>query len=124
MERTVRLGESRHTVSEQEQQQKNIAMVIVAHPDDAEFAVAGSVAMWVRDGWDVFYVICTDATGGGPDDATDVGPSAKRMISDTRKSEQRAAGDVLGLKDVFCLDYQDGQLQPTIELRRDLVRLL
>ena len=110
-------------MSEQEVQQSKTAMVVVAHPDDAEFAVAGSVATWVRDGWDVYYVICTDATGGGPDDATDVGPSAKRMMSDTRKSEQRAAGDVLGLKDVFFLDYQDGQLQPTIELRRDLVRL-
>jgi LmbE family N-acetylglucosaminyl deacetylase len=110
-------------VSEQEQQ-KRIAMVIVAHPDDAEFAAAGTVATWVRDGWEVYYVICTDATGGGSDDATDVGPVAKRSISDTRKSEQRAAGEVLGLKDVFFLDYPDGQLQPSIELRRDLVRLL
>src|SRR5438552_2732385 len=99
-------------------------MVIVAHPDDAEFAAAGTVATWVRDGWDVYYVICTDATGGGSDDATDVGPAAKRMISETRKSEQRAAGVVLGLKDVFFLDYPDGQLQPSIELRRDLVRFL
>jgi len=111
-------------VSEQEIQQNKTAMVIVAHPDDAEFAVAGSVATWVRDGWDVYYVICTDATGGGPDDATDVSLSAKRIISDTRKSEQRAAGEVLGLKDVFFLDYPDGQLQPSLELRRDLVRLL
>ena len=111
-------------MSEQEIQQNKTAMVIVAHPDDAEFAVAGSVATWVRDGWDVYYVICTDATGGGPDDATDVSLSAKRIISDTRKSEQRAAGEVLGLKDVFFLDYPDGQLQPSLELRRDLVRLL
>ena len=111
-------------MSEQELQQNKTAMVIVAHPDDAEFAVAGSVATWVRDGWDVYYVICTDATGGGPDDATDVSPSAKRIISDMRKGEQRAAGEVLGLKDVFFLDYPDGQLQPSIELRRDLVRLL
>ena len=110
-------------VSEQEQQHK-VAMVIVAHPDDAEFAAAGTVATWVRDGWEVYYVICTDATGGGSDDATDVGPEAKRLISDTRKSEQRAAGVALGLKDVFFLDYPDGQLQPSIELRRDLVRLL
>ena len=110
-------------MSEQEQQ-KRIAMVVVAHPDDAEFAAGGTVATWVRDGWEVYYVICTDATGGGSDDATDVGPVAKRLISDIRKREQRAAGVVLGLKDVFFLDYPDGQLQPSIELRRDLVRLL
>jgi LmbE family N-acetylglucosaminyl deacetylase len=111
-------------VSEKQQEQNKVAMVIVAHPDDAEFGAAGTVATWVRDGWDVYYVICTDATGGGPDDATDVGPTAKRRISEIRKREQRAAGVVLGLKDVFFLDYPDGQLYPTIELRRDLVRLL
>ena len=111
-------------MSEQEVQKNKTAMVIVAHPDDAELAVAGSVAKWVRNGWDVYYVICTDATGGGSDAATDVGTEAKHMISETRKSEQRAAGEVLGLKDVFFLDYPDGQLQPSIELRRDLVRLL
>jgi len=111
-------------VSEQEQEQNKVAMVIVAHPDDAEFGTAGTVATWVRDGWDVYYVICTDATGGGPDDATDVGPLARRRISETRKREQRAAGAVIGLKNVFFLDYPDGQLSPSIELRRDLVRLL
>lgn len=111
-------------MSEQEHEQNKVAMVIVAHPDDAEFGAAGTVATWVRDGWDAYYVICTDASGGGPDDATDVGPEARRKISETRKSEQRAAGAVLGLKDVLFLDYPDGLLQPTIELRRDLVRLL
>jgi LmbE family N-acetylglucosaminyl deacetylase len=110
-------------VSEQKQEQNKVAMVIVAHPDDAEFGTAGTVAILVRDGWDVYYVICTDATGGGPDDATDVGPAAKRLVSETRKREQRAVGAVLGLKDVFFLDYPDGLLQPSIELRRDLVRL-
>ncbi len=111
-------------MSEQEHERNKVAMVIVAHPDDAEFGAAGTIATWVRDGWDAYYVICTDASGGGPDDATDVGPEARRKISETRKSEQRAAGAVLGLKDVFFLDYPDGLLQPTIELRRDLVRLL
>ncbi|HKF36272.1 MAG TPA: PIG-L deacetylase family protein [Ktedonobacteraceae bacterium] len=111
-------------MNDQEHEQNKAAMVIVAHPDDAEFGAAGTIATWVRDGWDAYYVICTDASGGGPDDATDVGPEARRKISETRKSEQRAAGAVLGLKDVFFLDYPDGLLQPTIELRRDLVRLL
>lgn len=99
-------------------------MVIIAHPDDAEFGAAGTVAAWVREGWDAYYVICTDAVGGGPDTATDVGPAARREISETRKQEQRAAGEILGLKGVIFLDYPDGMLQPTIELRRDLVRVL
>jgi LmbE family N-acetylglucosaminyl deacetylase len=110
-------------LSEQQQQNK-VAMVIVAHPDDAEFGAAGTVAKWVQEGWDAYYVICTDAAGGGPDEATEVGPEARRQVTETRKREQRAAGAVLGLKDVIFLDYPDGQLQPSIELRRDIVRLL
>src|SRR5437660_5347385 len=99
-------------------------MVIVAHPDDAEFGAAGTIATWVKEGWEVYYVICTDASGGGPDDAMDVGHEARLVISNTRKSEQRAACALLGVKDVIFLDYQDGQLRPTLELRRDLVRVL
>lgn len=107
-----------------EQEQNKAAMVIVAHPDDAEFGAAGTAALWVREGWDVYYVICTDAGGGGPDEATDVGPAARQKVIETRKQEQRAAGAVLGLKDVVFLDYPDGQLQPTLGLRRDIVRVL
>src|SRR2546426_1537519 len=99
-------------------------MVIFAHPDDAEFAAAGTVALWVRDGWDVYYVVCADGSGGGPDKATEVTVAARQQTRDTRKREQIAAGKVLGLKDVVFLDYPDGLLQPTIELRRELVRLI
>jgi LmbE family N-acetylglucosaminyl deacetylase len=106
-----------------EQEQNKVAMVVMAHPDDAEFGSAGTVAKWVRDGWDVYYVICTDGGGGGSDEAGDCGIDARAEINRTRKHEQRAAGDVLGLKDVFFLDLLDGQLANTVELRRELVRL-
>ncbi|MFO7272575.1 PIG-L deacetylase family protein [Sphaerobacter thermophilus] len=108
----------------QEQVERKVAMVFVAHPDDAEFGTAGTVARWAREGWDVYYVIITDGGAGGPDDATDVSPEARRRISETRKAEQRAAGEILGLADVIFLDYPDGQLEPTLELRRDIVRLI
>ena len=114
--------EGTYIVSEQEQ--NKVAVVIVAHPDDAEFAAAGTIATWVHEGWEVYYVICTDASGGGPDNAQDVGQEARLVISNTRKSEQRAACEVLGVKGVIFLDYPDGQLQPGIELRRSLVRVL
>uniref|UniRef100_A0A831TER8 PIG-L family deacetylase n=2 Tax=Thermorudis TaxID=1649508 RepID=A0A831TER8_9BACT len=100
------------------------AMVIVAHPDDAEFGCAGTVARWADEGWHVTYVILTDGSGGGPDDAMDVGPAARQAISRQRKAEQRAAADVLGVKEVLFLDYPDGSLQPTLELRRDIVRVV
>jgi LmbE family N-acetylglucosaminyl deacetylase len=107
-----------------DQEQQRVAMVIMAHPDDAEFGCAGTVATWAREGWDVYYVIITDASGGGPDEATDVGPAARSAITATRKAEQRAAAAVLGLRDVIFLDKPDGLLEPTLELRRDLVRLM
>src|SRR5438874_10974732 len=103
-------------VSEQQQEQKKVAMVIVAHPDDAEFGAAGTVAKWVREGWDVYYVLLTDAIGGGPDEATDVGPAARRTIAETRKRETRAAGAGVGLKVVVLLDFPHGQLQTHIVL--------
>lgn len=105
-------------------EQQRAALVIMAHPDDAEFGCAGTVAAWVREGWAVSYVVCTDAAAGGPDDATDVSPAARARITATRKAEQRAAGAVLGLHDVVFLDYPDGRMQPTLELRRDIVRLV
>lgn len=103
---------------------EQVALVVMAHPDDAEFGCAGTVAAWVREGWSVYYVVCTDASGGGSDDATDVTPAARAQITATRKAEQRAAGALLGLCDVLFLDYPDGRMQPTLELRRDLVRLI
>ena len=107
-----------------EQEQNKVALVIIAHPDDAEFGCGGTIALWAREGWDVYYVVCTDGAGGGPDEATDVGIDAQREMIRTRKIEQQAAGEVLGIKGIDFLDYPDGQLQPTIELRRDLVRAM
>jgi LmbE family N-acetylglucosaminyl deacetylase len=105
-------------------QDQRVAMVIVAHPDDAEFGCAGTMAAWAREGWDVYLVICTDAAAGGPDEATDVTPPARQLITAARKAEQYAAAEALGLRGVIFLDYPDGLLEPTIELRRELVRLL
>lgn len=104
--------------------QRAVAMVIVAHPDDAEFGCAGTVAAWAREGWDIYYVICTDASGGGADEESDIGHAARTHVSETRKVEQRAAAGILGVKDVIFLDYPDGTLEPSIDLRRDLVRCI
>lgn len=113
-------------MSEQEQKDipNKVALVIVAHPDDAEFGAAGTVATWAKEGWDIYYVICTDASGGGADDAEDVSHEARKVISDIRKEEQRAACEILGVKGVEFLDYPDGQLEPSLDLRRKLVRLM
>ena len=105
-----------------EQTQPNVAMVVMAHPDDAEFGSAGTVARWVKEGWEVYYVIVADGAGGGPDDATEVGPDQRRAWAEIRKHEQLAAAKILGVKEVIFLNYPDGMVTPSLELRRDLVR--
>lgn len=105
-----------------EQAQKNVAMVVMAHPDDPEFSSAGTVAGWVRQGWEVYYVIVADGAAGGPDDATEVGPDQRKLWAGIRKEEQLAAAKVLGVKEVIFLNYPDGEIEPSLALRRDLVR--
>lgn len=107
-----------------EKVEEKVAMVIMAHPDDAEFGSAGTVAQWVQEGWTVYYVICSDGSGGGSDEARDVGLAARREISQTRQREQNNAAEILGVKEVIFLNYPDGQLEPTLALRRDIVRVL
>ncbi|HEX2280164.1 MAG TPA: PIG-L deacetylase family protein [Thermomicrobiales bacterium] len=110
--------------TEQEQELEKRALVIMAHPDDAEFSCAGTVAKWVREGWEVHYLVVTDATGGGSDEATEVGAEARELIANTRKAEQREAGRILGLTGIEFLDYPDGVIEPTITLRHDIVRVI
>lgn len=98
-------------------QEYSRAMVVVAHPDDAEFGCSGTVAKWCRLGWEVVYVLCTDGSKGTEDREI----SSERLI-EIRKQEQIDAGKILGLKDVMFLGYPDGYLQPSLELRRDISR--
>jgi LmbE family N-acetylglucosaminyl deacetylase len=94
-------------------------MVITAHPDDAEFTVAGTVARWAREGKAVIYVICTDGSRGSND------PKVKpeRMVA-VRRAEQEAAARVLGVEEVVYLGYEDGTLEPSLALRRELTRVI
>lgn len=92
------------------------AMVIIAHPDDAEFTVAGTVALWTRAGCRVTYVVCTDGNAGSHEPGM-----TREKLAEIRRAEQRAACATLGVAEVVFLGCDDGQLQPTLELRRVLV---
>jgi LmbE family N-acetylglucosaminyl deacetylase len=94
-------------------------MVVVAHPDDAEFMVAGSVAKWTRRGADVTYVVVTRGDKGSED--PDMTPQRLTAI---REAEQRAAGAILGVRSFVFMGYPDAYLQHTLELRRDLTRVI
>lgn len=95
------------------------AMFIYAHPDDIEFGVAGTAALWAKYGCEVTYVVITDGNVGSHEEDM----TADR-IAEIRRTEQRAAAEVAGAKNCLFLGYHDGLLQPTLELRKDLVRLI
>jgi len=95
------------------------AMVIFAHPDDAEFTCGGTVAKWCAQGCTVYYVLATSGDKGTHDPA--LGPQELAAI---REREQREACQVLGVKQVIFLGYPDGFLRPDEELRGQIVRLL
>ncbi|MGH7314180.1 MAG: PIG-L deacetylase family protein [Candidatus Rokuibacteriota bacterium] len=95
------------------------AMVIFAHPDDAEIASGGVVAKWVAAGCEVTYVLCTDGQAGTADRS--LTPAA---LAQQRADEQRAAADFMGVKHLVMLGYPDGELEDTREFRGDVVRAL
>ena len=94
-------------------------LVVTAHPDDVDFGAAGSVARWVDEGHEVSYCIVTDGDAGGFD------PDVPRSeIPAIRRAEQCAAAKVVGVDDVHFLGHPDGRLAPSLELRRDISRVI
>ncbi|HEX3606115.1 MAG TPA: PIG-L deacetylase family protein [Candidatus Dormibacteraeota bacterium] len=94
-------------------------LVVMAHPDDAEFSAGGTLARWTAGGCRVAYCICTDGDKGTSDPRRD-----PRAVAEERIAEQRAAARVLGVEEVLFLGYPDGTLQVSLELRRDVVRAI
>lgn len=92
-------------------------LVVMAHPDDCDFGAGGTIAQWTAKGIEVSYCIITNGDQGG--EASDVPLEDMAM---TRQREQRDAGSALGVSNINFLNYRDGSLTPTIELRKDIVR--
>jgi LmbE family N-acetylglucosaminyl deacetylase len=95
------------------------AMVIVAHTDDAEFMAAGTVALWAQKGTEVIYVVVTNGDKGSDDPGI-----TREQLAAIRQAEQQGAASSLGVRRVLFLGYEDSMLQPTLELRRDLARVI
>jgi LmbE family N-acetylglucosaminyl deacetylase len=95
------------------------ALVVMAHPDDADFSCAGTVALWTRAGTEVVYLMVTDGEAGG--DALTLDSSE---IAAMRREEQRRAAAEVGVKDVRFLGYPDGRVEATLDLRRDIARVI
>jgi len=93
------------------------ALAIVAHPDDLEFGASSAVARWTAAGKVVDYVLATRGEAG----IDTIDPKQCGVI---RSAEQRASARVVGVDRVTFLDYPDGMLTYSLELRRDLARAI
>ena len=93
------------------------ALAIFSHPDDAEFSAAATIAHLTAAGAEVHYVVTTDGGKGTEDPAV-----TSAQLTAVREAEQRAAADVLGVGEIVHLSYPDGYLEPSLALRRDIVR--
>jgi LmbE family N-acetylglucosaminyl deacetylase len=104
-------------MSEEQQYEARSVLVVMAHPDDAEFTSAGTIGKWAQEGKEINYVLCTAGDKGSSDRS--MPPS---RLAEIRRREQREACDRLGVKELVFLNYEDGVLTNTIALRRDIVR--
>ena len=93
-------------------------LCVLAHPDDVDFGSAGTVASWTAAGTEVTYCIVTDGDAGGFDE------TPRDQMGPLRQAEQRAAAAEVGVSDVRFLGYPDGRLELTLDLRRDISRVI
>ena len=92
-------------------------MVIVAHPDDADFGPAATAARWIDAGSTGWLVCCTSGDAGAEDPETD-----PLDLAALREAEQRSAAEVVGYAGISFLHQPDGALVDDIALREQLVR--
>ena len=97
-------------------------MSIHAHPDDQEFTVGGTLAKWARAGCEI-VTVCLTRGGAGSNKYTPLDMTREALVA-IREDEQREACRILGVKETIFLDYEDGMLEPSIPLRRELTRLI
>ncbi len=94
-----------------------VVLGVGAHPDDLDIGAGGAFAKWARNGARCYYLVCTDGSRGSMD------PKIRgRTLISARKKEERAAARILGVKEVFFLKYKDTELEPSMALKRDIVR--
>ena len=95
------------------------ALVVAAHPDDADFGAAGTIAGWVDAGIEVTLLLCTRGEQGGFDD------TPRSEMPAIREREQKAASAELGVTDLRFIDgWSDGWLVPAPELQRAIVAVI
>jgi LmbE family N-acetylglucosaminyl deacetylase len=92
-------------------------LCVVAHPDDVEYGTSSAVAAWTSNGVDVGYLLLTRGEAG-------MDASTPDRTAQLRMREQVAGSAAVGVSQVDFLDYPDGVLVYSVELRRDIARAI
>ncbi len=100
----------------QEHEVKRV-MGVFAHPDDPEFFCGGTFARWAAEGAEIVFVLATSGDKGSADPEM-----TSERLAVIREEEERNAAHALGVREVVFLRYRDGELEPNLDLRRDIVR--
>ena len=114
--RSGRHGEKRTRLERLDDSSWERVLCVVAHPDDLEYGTSAAVAAWTERGTDVAYLLLTSGEAGMQRSPEEVGP--------LRAQEQRAACERVGVSALTILDHPDGMLTPSLELRRDIARVI
>ncbi len=91
-------------------------VVIGAHPDDCELMAGGTSALYIRQGWKVSFITTTNGDAGHH-------KMNRSELAVRRKKESEAVANILGVE-YIVMDHHDGELEPTLELRKELIRML
>jgi LmbE family N-acetylglucosaminyl deacetylase len=92
-------------------------LCVVAHPDDVEYGTASAVAMWTRQGVEVAYLLLTRGEAG-------MNASTPEQTAQLREREQITGSSAVGVSEVEFLDYPDGVLEYSLDMRRDIARVI
>ncbi len=111
--------DQQQSTAQHEEQQPKRALVVMAHPDDAEFLCAGTVAKLCAEGWQVWYCLATSGDKGTKDPEM-----TRERLAGIREQEQRDACRILGVQDVIFLRHPDGFVENSHEFRGEIVRVL
>jgi LmbE family N-acetylglucosaminyl deacetylase len=99
--------------------EKKKILVILAHPDDPEFFCGATLARWSAAGHEIHYLLLTKGDKGSDDPE-----QTPEEISRIRVVEQKAAGDVLGIKSIEFMSYPDGYVVPDLDMRKKVTRYI
>lgn len=90
-------------------------IVFGAHPDDCDYKIGGTAALFAEMGHHVKFVSVTNGDAGH----FEKGGGALAKI---RRSEAKEAAKRIGIDAYTVLDNHDGELFPTLEVRHQIIR--